>query len=187
MDRIAVEQYPARIFSGRMGKRFLVFLCALLLGGAAFWFLTAPSTEPVALTMQGYVLNTDGSVQETIEVGVVGTAQYYRDVDRRDELDVEIQLPDSFRYQFSRDDPPYYRLPGMDSTQSIFEFCAFGYDKIADESEFFYFALDTELGYLVMNWQKGTTFPVSYLVAAADPSVTPQEILDHFDWLENLP
>ncbi len=158
--------------------------CILLVWVGALWMQTYLNTEPVDLTMQGYVLSADGETLQTLPIGVQGSL--YHDPQGKDSLEAEITVPDSFRFHFDgRRTEPYRRISGPDEAGDAFFFATYGYDREKNQPQFFYFALDTDRGFLIMSWQTENA-PVSFMVAARESDVVPRQIMEHFSWFVAL-
>ncbi len=174
------NQYRRRILAVALGT----LACVLILAGIWFGVDWLQNTETLDFAMTAWEVNQAGEVQETLTLEVQGLLRHREDLDT---FDGEIIAPDSYRYSFDGGRTgPYTQLPGLYDWDGFFTSASYFYDREQNDMEFMYFALDVEEGYMILRWQKGPTFPVSYLVASTDPAVTPQEILDHFGWFTAL-
>ena len=134
------------------------------------------TTQAVNWKMTAFMLNADGTVIDTDSITIKGYIRDYNEM--YSYLVLDIQFPEGFRFLNSipgpygdigcfvlTDDPHDYDFGGScyDSVKNAFTPCRM--------------VINTEKEYFVGNWEEGN---VRYLVAATDPNVTADEIMDHF-------
>lgn len=152
----------------------LVGAIGFVLGGAAMYTSPREASMPVDYTMQAYVVNAEGEVQETLEISVNGYINGEKG--KRPELDLSIILPESFRYR-------YYNLDTQHSWSGVYDdlpyyvWTTFSIDEIG-EPLFGSYALCVQKEFLIMDWDDEASL---YLVAATDRYTAPKEILDYFE------
>lgn len=157
--------------------------CIFVMGTLAYLFDWIPRTKNVELTMYAYELTQDGTVRERFTLTVEGKHNNYRH--RTDTLDAEIKALDSNFFTFSQfSNSPY--LQRQDFYEKLGVFVSFTFGSYRDESQAFYaFVLDIEEGCMILRKERNGDDSNQYrpcIVASTDPNMTPQEILEHFDW-----
>ncbi len=166
----------------------LIFL--ILLGGIAYliWQWPNITATPVDMELHASVVSIDGKIQETIDFSAKGRIRTNRD--NQVEFDGDFDASDSFRYKFrhapDHDPYPYIHSQHPFHTEypdhGAFTSSTFFYDKATHSSTVFDFAIDVEAECLIFRWQYNASSPYMYIVASADESKTPQELLDYFSW-----
>ncbi len=150
-----------------------IALCCILIAVMVF-MLCGCSAKKIDWKLQGAWVTGDGEVMESMELSISG--KITMDESGVDTLDLDIRLPDSFRYSFN-DIPTltshsrkYFSLP----------YCvvqSYTYDKVANDPVFSCFAISLEKEYAIFNWEDGSDL---YLIAAKEPISDPQTILTYF-------
>lgn len=156
----------------------------LTLVALAVWLFTGPlsGNTKVNWQMNGTLVTADGTLEETMELSIVG--KIHKDPDERDILTLDITLPDDFPYSFKgRDIPRFYS-----SSDEIDEFpyyvCSgFCYGKAQNEPVLCTFAFDEEKGWAIFWWLDN---PGQYLIASRDTDADPAAILAHFQGFIDL-
>ncbi len=158
--------------------------CLLLLRALAYLFDWIPRTQRVDLTMYACELRQNGTVAERFTLEVDGKFHNYRI--RTDTLDAEIKTPELSSYTFfGFKDSPYIQQQAFYEKLGAFVSTTFGAYAQGSKSTFFSFALDLDKGCMIIREIRDADDPDRerpWIVASTDPSMTPQEILEHFDW-----
>ena len=150
-----------------------IALCCILIAVMVL-MLCGCSAKKIGWKMQGAWVTADGEVMESMELSISG--KIHMDESGVDTLDLNIHLPDNFRYSF--DDIPtltshsrkYFSLP----------YCvvqSYTYDKVANDLVFSCFALCPEKEYAIFDWNDSNDY---FLIASKEPLNDPQTILTYF-------
>ena len=124
--------------------------------------------------MQGAWVTADGEVLESMELAI--SWKITMDESGVDTLDLNIHIPDNFRYSFdyiptlTSHSRKYFSLP----------YCvvqSYTYDKVANDSVFSCFAICPEKEYAIFDWNDSNGY---FLIASNEPHNDPQEILTYF-------
>lgn len=155
----------------------LIGAIGFALGGAAMYNSPQEASTPVDYTMQAYLVNAEGEVQETLEISVNG--YIHGEKDKRPKLDLSIILPESFRYRYDKPDQGMSAsFSGVYDDLSYYVWAGYSLDMDTSEAIFGIYAMCVVEEYLIMDWDDDESL---YLVAATDRYTAPKEILDYFE------
>ena len=150
-----------------------IALCCILIATIVF-MLCGCSAKKIDWKMQGAWVTAAGEVMESMELSISG--KITMDESGLDTLDLNIRLPDNFRYSF--DD-----LPTLTSHYRKFiplPYCVshcIAYNKVDNYSLAAVFAICPEKKYAIFDFNDSNDF---YLIASAAPLNEPQTILTYF-------
>lgn len=134
-----------------------------------------PKKQTVDWDMTAFVVQEDGTVEDTFPMTIIGTI-------RREEtesyLDLEIDVPREFRYSFKAEDDGYYCINSKARQSGDFILSCYTYDKSENAPAYIEWAVNTEKEYFIGYWGKGYD---RFLVAVADPDATPEDVMEHFE------
>ena len=151
-----------------------IALCCILITTIVF-MLCGCSAKKIDWKLQGAWVTGDGEVMESMELSISG--KIHMDESGVDTLDLDIRLPDSFRYSFNdiskrtSDYRKYISLP----------YCvaySFAYNKVDNDSLAAVFAICPEKEYAIFDLNDSNDY---FLIAAKEPLNDPQTILTYFN------
>ena len=145
-----------------------------MLIATTIFMLCGYSAKKIGWKMQGTWVTGDGEELESMNLSISG--KITMDESGVDALDLDIRLPDSFRYSF--EDIPtltshsrkYFSLP----------YCvvqSYTYDKVANDLVFSCFAISPDKEYTIFDWNDSNDY---FLIASKEPLNDPQTILTYF-------
>ena len=154
-------------------KRFLI----LLIGFTLLLCVATGCSSDVAVdwNMTAFLVKEDGTVTKTFSIAVSGTIEKEESASY---LKLDIELPKDFRYSFARAGKNGNICAGRAYHSGDFVTNGYTYDKVANAPAAASWAVNTEKEYFIAYW--GEDFG-RYLVAATDPDITPEEIMEHFE------
>ena len=129
--------------------------------------------------MEGFLVLADGTVKDNVPITISGTIQNGED---NDILLLDIITPEDFRYYYGMPEPDgYISTSRQKGSISYYYFGSYCFDRKFNDTRMATFALDAEKGFFLSFCDDGTG---QYLVAATDPDVTAEEILEYFKKLD---
>lgn len=160
-------------------RKVLILLVSLVLFTSILAGCKSAPKLPVNLTvdwsMTAFLIRSDGTVTDTFPMTISGTI---RKEETDSYLDLDIDVPEDFRYIFYAEDGGSPCLDSQSHQSGDFILGGCDYDRIKNAPAMSYWAVNTEKEYFISYW--GAEFG-QYLVAATNPDVTPAEIMEHFE------
>ncbi len=157
----------------------------IILTGITLVFFFPYRTSKVDWNLHGYLITADGEVKEELDFSVKGKIRDYKDREEMDQLRLNFTLPDPLPNKlqwadnqkcFLSDFQLYFDVP--------YYVChAYAHPVPNIESSLCVFALDPIQKYVIIKWGEESG---QLLVASADPTVSAEEILKHFQRFLNF-
>ena len=157
-------------------------LCCVsfLLGGAAQDAHDKQTVHTkINWTMDGAFITADGVVQEQVTLTVNGAI--FNSNTNGTEIDLEIAVPDTCHYKYISTDGRIRPYGSLNLPYHVWS--GFCYDTAKNDSAFFYSAISIEQQAIIYCWDH---MDGVYLVASANPDMTVQEMLTHFQGFISL-
>ena len=134
-----------------------------------------PKDMKVDWTMDTKMVHGDGQLISNGTMMIEGSI--VKQEDANDLLLLNISLPGTVHYLFTDHTQSNEGFFIMETELPYYFSMGYCYSILDNEPVFSQFALDTEMGYVIMDWKN---LPGQYLIASRDGEVDPAVILAHF-------
>lgn len=159
----------------------IIFLCIAAIAVAIWGKRGFPvTTHKIDYQMHGCYVNPDGTVGEKLDFSIKGRA--FANIEKYRFLEIDFLMPTSYSYSLigATCQPWGYEDCFGDEGSGYFPYwvtSGYTYNNATNDMVFMHFALCPQREYFIF---RASDDPTKYLVASADSSTTPQEILDYF-------
>ena len=160
-----------------MRKKVLLATVFIILASvcAIFYFQRNPIGEKIVWDMTGAFVNADGT-EEVITVSING--KIIEDENGYYKLYGHIDLPQGYPYMLGDTQGAMISMnQKYNHLSHLMLFTGYVYHAPSNDPVFTYFGLDLENESLIMLFDNA---PLCYLVASQDPSMSTQQLLEHF-------